>query len=322
VLEGELGRLIERMRRGGAITGRDLEAICAGGLTTRRACDAEHAMEVLMGGQGRMGAGEEVEAMRCGRCGEHSRLRDFVRTTPVLMVRDGCELDGEVRVVDGDEVQGMGRCACCGTVVSGSTRLVKGGTRADVLMVHVERATADARLTINAAVVRDGRHKYECVAQKFAFWKPTFWRSGERHGTTSSDEVALVVIQNKAAAEKVPVSAEAEHALVEQFAQMTEHCVNGACAPEMLDTCDGSVLMQQVAHIVERRFRNKMWIARMEGRHDSESGQACLLAFYSGILVSWCVLSGLANLSWGNTVLFPATRHRSLGPKACNDSLM
>jgi len=82
----------------------------------------------------------------------------------------------------------------------------------------------------------------------------------------------------------VPISAEAEHALVEQFAQMTEHGMNGACAPEMLDACDGSVLMQQVAHIVERRLRNKMWIARMEGKHDSESEQACLLAFHSGIL--------------------------------------
>jgi len=60
--------------------------------------------------------------------------------------------------------------------------------------------------------------------------------------------------------------------------------MNGACASEMLDTRDGSVLMQQVAHVVERRLRNKMWIARLEGRHDSESEQACLLAFYSGIL--------------------------------------
>jgi len=137
VLDGELGRLIERMRLGDTITGRDLEAVCAGGLTTRRACDAEHAMEVLMGGQGRMGAGEEVEAMRCGRCGKHSMLRDFIRTTPVLMVRDGCELDGEVCVVDGDELQGRGRYACCGAVVRGSIRLVKGGMRADVLMVHM-----------------------------------------------------------------------------------------------------------------------------------------------------------------------------------------
>jgi len=52
----------------------------------------------------------------------------------------------------------------------------------------------------------------------------------------------------------------------------------------MLDTCDGSVLMQQVAHIVERRLRNRVRIARMEGRYDRESVQACLLAFYSGIL--------------------------------------
>jgi len=55
-------------------------------------------------------------------------------------------------------------------------------------------------------------------AHKFAFWKYDFWRSGERFGAISCDEVALVVIQNKAAAEMVPISAEAEHALVEQFA--------------------------------------------------------------------------------------------------------
>jgi len=121
-------------------------------------------------------------------------------------------------------------------------------------------------------------------AHKFAFWKSDFWRSGERFGATSSDEVALVVIQNKAAAEMVPISAGAEHALVEQFAQMTEHGMSCACASEVLDTRDGSVLMQQVAHVVERRLRSKMWIARLEGGHDSESEQACLLAFYSGIL--------------------------------------
>jgi len=65
-------------------------------------------------------------------------------------------------------------------------------------------------------------------AQKFAFWMPNFWKSDQRFGTISGEEVALVLIQNKAAAEMVPVSAEAEHALVEQFAQMAEHCMNGA----------------------------------------------------------------------------------------------
>jgi len=85
--------------------------------------------------------------------------------------------------------------------------------------------------------------------------------SGERFGDILSEDVGLVAIQNKAAAEMIPVSAEAEHALVKQFVQITEHCMSSACAPEMLEACDGAVLMQ-CGEISPKRLKTNSVLSR------------------------------------------------------------
>jgi len=119
---------------------------------------------------------------------------------------------------------------------------------------------------------------------KFAFWAPRFWKTGERYAAPTDTSMNVVCIENDAAAELVPVSTEAAQAVANHFMSWLEHQQSGKRASSMLDMCDGAVLMHQVGWLVERRLRNKLWEARLEGRYDGEVELESLVAFYSGVL--------------------------------------